>query len=73
MDKVFQLAIETLIGLLVITCGVPSEDTGMMSELASANAGARFACVIEVNNSDTWLAAGRLYKINNADQLPDFN
>ena len=73
MDKVFQLAIETFLGLLVLTCGVPPEDSVRVSELASTGDGARFACIIQVDNSDTWLAAGKIYKIADTDKLPEFN
>lgn len=75
MDKILQVVIEFILGFLMLTCGSPPEDSPRISELVGAGSsagGARFACIIQVNQ-ETWLTAGKIFKVDDTDQLPDFN
>ena len=70
MEIVFRQVIETIIGFLIITCGVPPEDLGMMSELVSTSSGTRFVCTAQLNSGDVWLVAGKLYRLDDPSQSP---
>jgi len=70
VEIVLRIAIETIIGFLVITCGTPSEDLNTMSELTRTDSGARFVCTAQLNSSDVWLAAGKLYRLDDPNQSP---
>jgi len=68
-ETVFQLAIEMVFGFLVITCGVPAEES--KDALYAATEPARIVCLGQVNNT-SWVVAGYIWQENDLDQLPKF-
>lgn len=58
MSKVFQFALETIFGLIIATCAVPTDDAGKDMNIEPI----RFVCVVEFDD-DKFMVAGQAFGI----------